>query len=443
MNARTRGLRPLLTMATAALGVVTLAACSAGGETTGSTGPTTPGAPAEPVTIEYIHRLPDGDGMTKVADLAAEWNKANPDIQVTTTKFDGVAKEMLTKLETDVKAGNAACLAQVDYAETPTAYVKGLLQDVTADAEQYKKDFSGAFSLMQVDGKTVGLPQDTGPLVYFYNKTAFAELGLDVPTNLTEFVATAAKAADAEKYVAAFEPDEAKFWLSGQAAAAGATWYAASGDAWKVTADSDASAIVADFWQTLLDGDDALVLERWSDAFTAALTDGRLIGTIGAAWETPLLADAMAGTDNDGQWAVAQLPDFGGGVTGPDGGSGVAVTASCEHPAEALKFAGWFNTQIDALVSQGLVTAAIGEMKTPDTIASFYGGQDVFAELAKANANLSSTFTYMPFFGTVGDAMSQAAAGAGSGSGKVADVFTAAQDQSVKSLKDAGLPVAE
>ena len=36
--------------------------------------------------------------------------------------------------------------------------------------------------------------------------------------------------------------------------------------------------------------------------------------------------------------------------------------------------------------------AAKGEMTTPENISAFYGGQDVFAELATANANLSADF---------------------------------------------------
>lgn len=54
----------------------------------------------------------------------------------------------------------------------------------------------------------------------------------------------------------------------------------------------------------------------------------------------------------DGQWAVAQLPDYGAGtLTGPDGGSGVAVMKGCEHPEEAMGFNNSFNTQIDDPVS--------------------------------------------------------------------------------------------
>ena len=53
------------------------------------------------------------------------------------------------------------------------------------------------------------------------------------------------------------------------------------------------------------------------------------------------------------------LPDFGAGqLTGPDGGSGVAVLKGCENPTEAMQFNAWFNTQIDDLGSQGLAFLA-------------------------------------------------------------------------------------
>lgn len=446
--------RTALSMAAVlSVSAIGLAGCAGGAADKDASGDkeATQSAPAEDdassgeaVEITYLHRLPDGDGMTKVAEIADRWNAEHPDIQVSTVKFDGQAAEMIKKLETDIAANNGPCLAQLGYAEVPEMFVKGLTEDVTEYAEQYKDNFSGAYGMMKVGETVVGLPQDTGPLVYYYNKAAFEELGIEAPKDLNEFKESAKKAAAEGKFISAFLPDEAQYWLSAQSAAAGGSWYNVKADQWVVTADSDESKVVADFWQEMLDADSTIVLERWGDAFNKALVDQQLIGTVGAAWEAPLLQDAMAGTDNEGQWAVAQLPDFGkGALTGPDGGSGVAVMKGCEYPEQAMEFNNWFNTQIDDLVTQGLVVAAKGDMVTPDTIKEFYGGQDVFAELATANANLSADFAYMPYFSAVGPGMAEAAAAAGEGSGKVADVFTAAQTASVQALKDANLPVAE
>lgn len=429
----------LAATATALLSMSALAACSGGDSN--EKDPSSQG----PVTLTYLHRLPDGDGMTKVADIVATWNAQHPDIKVTATKFDGKAAEMGAKLEADVQAGTAPCLAQVGYADVPAMFTKNLLVDVTKDAAKYQDNYApGAFSLMTVGGKTVGLPQDTGPLVYYYNKAAFKALGLTVPTTLAEFTTTAAKAAKAGKHIAAFEPDEAQFWLSAQAAAAGGTWYSAAGDAWKVDANGPASATVASFWQGLLDTKSVPAENRWGDGFKKALNDQTLIGTIGAAWEAPLLAGDMKGSKNQGQWAVAPLPTYGQTpMTGPDGGSGVAVLKGCKHVSQAMEFDNWFNTQIDGLVSQGLVVAAKGTMKTPADVAAFYGGQDVFAALTTANQQLNPDFNYIPTFPAIGADMAQAADNAGKGKAKVADVFAVAQNSSVKSLQDAGLPVAK
>ncbi|WP_022889831.1 ABC transporter substrate-binding protein [Agromyces italicus] len=437
MTSRKRFARSAIAVTVTAISAFGLAACSAGSGADES-------AAEGPVEIAYLHRLPDGEGMTPVSEIVERWNEEHPDIRVTATKFDGAASDMILKLETDVKAGSAPCLAQVGYSEVPQLYVKGLLEDVAGEAEQYAGDFSaGAYGMMKVGDAVVGLPQDTGPLVYFYNEAEFEKLGLDVPATLADVTADSAVAAAAGKYVTAFTPDEALNWLSAQSAAAGDTWFSTEGDAWSVDAEGEGSQAVSAFWQQLLDTKQTLATERWGEAFTKALNDGALIGHIGAAWEAGFLLDSLDGTPAEGQWRVAQLPDFGAGeMTGPDGGSGVAVTKGCEHPAEAMEFNAWFNTQIDDLASQGLVVAAAGTPETSEKMLRQFGGQDVLAELATASANLSPTFSYAPGFASL-TKMNETAAEVVAGSAEVADIFATGQSSAVAALEDLGLPVAE
>lgn len=429
-------------IAVGGLSIAGLAACSSNTE-----GPAATDAPApsEPITIEYVHRLPDGEGMTAVADIVKKWNDENPNIQVKTTKFDGAASDLQLKLETDVNAGAAPCLAQVGYAEVPNMFVKGLLLDVTAEAEKYKDNFSaGAYSAMTVGGAAVGLPQDVGPLVYFYNAAEFEKLGIEAPTTLDELTADSATAAASGKYITAFTPDEAQYWLSAQAAAAGDTWFSTEGDQWKVDANGPGAQKVATFWQNLLDNKQTLATERWGDGFTAALNDGSLIGHVGAAWEAGFLLDSLDGTPAEGQWRVAQLPDYGqGALSGPDGGSGVAVLKGCEYPAEAMAFNNWFNTQVDGLASQGLVVAATTEVpETPEKMLRQFGGQDVMPELITASANMNADFPYAPGFSTLAT-LGKTASDVVAGTKKVSDIYAEAQTSAVKALKDLGLPVAE
>lgn len=396
------------------------------------------------VHLTYMHRLPDNDGMTTVDEIVAQWNKEHPDIQVTATKFNGNASDMIKKLETDVKADNAPDLAQVGYSELPEVFTKGMLEDVTQYAEQYKGDFaSGPYSLMGVDGKTYGLPQDTGPLVYFYNKKAFDDLGLSVPSTQAELLSEAKKAAASGKYILDFEADEAGNMLSGLSGASG-SWYAVKNDAWVVDTETDGSTAVSSVFQQLLDDKAIATNPRWDPSFDAALQNGTLIGTIGAAWEAPLLMDSI-GDAGKGDWAVAQLGDWfaNDGKTGPDGGSGVAVLKGCDHPKEAMEFLDWFNTQVDALISQGLVVAAkTDDAKTPEDWKAFYGGQDVMKTFIEANDNMGA-FTYIPGFSAVSTAMTNQASKAANGSATVKSVFEQAQETSIATLKDYGLSVAE
>lgn len=418
---------------------VGLSACASG---SGAPAKTT-AAPSGPVNITYLHRLPDGPGMTPVKDIVAKWNKAHPDIQVTATKFDGAAAEMDTKLQTDIQAGSGPCLAQIGYADLPTMYVKGLLQNVTKEADKYKDNFSaGTIGMTTVNNQIVGLPQDTGPMVYFYDAAAFKKLGLAVPTTMDQLAQEAQTAAKSGKYIADFTPDEAQNWMTALSAAAGDTWFGSKDGKWTVNIDGAGAKQVASLWQGMLDKKDIFVGDRWGDSFTKALQDGQLIGHVGAAWEAGLLPASLKGSADDGQWKVALLPTFNGKqMTGPDGGSAVAVMKGCKYPAQAMEFNNWFNTQIEPLTTQGLVVAAKGTATTPPAMAKTFGGQDVLAVLGKANQQLNPDFPFMPGWSTL-SSMAQDAAKASTGKLPVADIFSNAQNTAVSTLKTLGLPVA-
>ncbi|QOQ39627.1 ABC transporter substrate-binding protein [Trueperella pecoris] len=426
-----------------ASGALILSACSTGTKSADTKTPSTTSSTTanSAVSIEYLHRLPDGEGMTPVSKIVERWNAEHPNIQVKATKFDGKAQDLIKKVQTDTAAGNAACLYQAGYADLAELYVGGLVQDVTEHAKQYASKFGeGPFKSMALDGKFFGLPQDTGPLVYYYNKAAFEALGLKVPTTAQEFVDTAKKAAEKGKYIVTFQTDEAGSLFPALSAAAGDQWFGIDGEAWTVSVEGKGTKAVADFYQQLLDAKAAPVVERWGTDWGTKLNDGTIIGTIGAAWEAPLLAGDMADSDNVGKWAVAQLPDFGSGMaTGPDGGSGVVVSKTCAFPKEAMEFNAWFNTQVNDLASQGLVVAA-SDQPTAPKYAEFYGGQDVLAEFAKANDAMKA-FTFIPGWSAVWGALGENSAATGNGSKTVTDLLTKAGETAKEAITNAGLKV--
>lgn len=442
--ASTRRNKAVALFAAAAVASLGLAACGGADKAADKPAEKKEEAKTEAITLEYLHRLPDGPGMVKVEEIVKRWNDEHPNVQVKATKFDGKASNMFTKLEADVKAGVAPCLAQLGYGEVPSAFVKGMLEDVTAEAEKYKANFSGAYGQMTVGGAVVGLPQDTGPLVYYYDEAEFKALGLEVPKTLDELKASAKKAAEQGKYILAFEPDEAGNWLSAQAAALGEPWYSVVDGKWKVNTVNRGAEVVASFWQEMIDSKAALVLDRWGKEYDPALVEKKLIANIGPAWEAGFFLDAVVPEDKEGTWKVALLPDFGEGVkTGPDGGSGVAVLKGCANISEAMEFNNWFNTQTKDLATQGLVVAAKGDVTTPEKIKRQFGGQDVYAEMAKANEGLVPEYAYIPGYSAAVSQMTVKAAEAGKGEAKVIDIFKVAQEESIKILRDLKLPVAE
>lgn len=421
---------------------VLLSGCGGSAEDAGGS---SAGTVEDPVVIQYLHRLPDGEGMTLVQESIDRFNAENPGIVVEATKFDGQPDESYAKIHQSVVAGDGLCLAQVGYDAVASSFIAGDLLDVTEYAAEYTGNYAeGPMAQMTVGDAVVGLPQDTGPLIYMYDTAAFAELGIEVPTTWDEFYEAAKVAREAGKYIGTFQTDEAKNLLSGQAAAAGSNWFGATDAGWDVMLDDEPTAQVAEVYQKLIDEDLIKVVGRWDTAFTEALVGGEIIGTVGAGWEPAFFLGDFG--EEETTWEVAHLPAFdpSAPASGPDGGSGVAVIKGCEHPEEALKVANWYNTQVPDLVSQGLVVAATTEEpQTPENIKKLWNGQDVYSVLAEANDRMNPGFTYGPTWPAVGEVINEKGAGVKAGGTTVAEVFEAGQEAAETSLKDAGLPVAE
>ncbi|ASK66480.1 ABC transporter substrate-binding protein [Brachybacterium avium] len=423
--------------------VLVISGCGGTAESTdeGTTG----GTAEDPVVIQYLHRLPDGEGMTLVQDSIDRFNDEHPGIRVEATKFDGQPDESYAKIHQSVVAGDGLCLAQVGYDSIGATFVAGDLMDVTDYADEYTGNYAeGPMAQMTVGGAVVGLPQDTGPLIYMYDTAAFDELGIEVPTTWDEFYEAAKTAREDGKYIGTFQTDEVKALMSGQAAAAGSTWFEGTEDGWEVSLDDEATAQVAEVYQKLIDEDLIKVVGRWDTSFTDALVGGEIIGTVGAGWEPAFFLGDFE--QEETSWEVAHLPAFdpANPSTGPDGGSGVAVVKGCEHPEEAMLVANWYNTQVPDLVSQGLVVAATTEEpQTPENIKQLWNGQDVYSVLAEANDRMNPDFAFGPTWPSVGAVLNETGATVSKGGTSMEELFEAGQTAAVTSLEDAGLPVVE
>lgn len=427
---------------TAAVMVITAliaTGCSAGADASGDSG--------EPIKLTYWAWAPNLD---KVVDI---WNEANPDIQVTVAKQDG-GDPAITKLLTAIQAGSGAPdLIQAEYQKIPTLVASDALADM---ADSVGDDVAEEFPDAVWDSVTLGgdavyaIPQDTGPMMFYYRDDIFTELGLTVPSTWEEYAETARalRAADPTKFLGTFSANDAG-WFAGLSQQADAEWWSVDGDAWAVGIDEKPTQTVAEYWGELVAEGVIDNKPMYTPEWNAGLNDGTQVGWLGAVWGPGVLQGNAP--DTAGRWKAATLPTWGGEASnGNWGGSSTAVTSQTEHVEAATAFATWLNTDpeaVAALVEQtGIYPAATEAAATVLTEApDFFSNQPDFYDVAADAAESVAPFTYGPnvnvAFSAYNDEFAKAA------EAKSVDAFrdavSAMQKITVDDLKSNGFTVAE
>ncbi|MFF5978802.1 ABC transporter substrate-binding protein [Streptomyces olindensis] len=333
--------RRLVTSAVAlTLGATTLAACgSDSGDSETESGP---------VSLTYWTWTP---GMDKVVDL---WNKGpgKKDRITVTVKKQASGDTLVTKILTAHKAGKAPDLVQAEYQALPTLVSNDALADIAKNAGEAKDSFAdGVWQQTTLGTDAVyAIPQDIGPLMFYYREDLFKEYGLTVPTTWDEFAETARelKKAAPDKDLTTFSANDSGLF-AGLAQQAGAKWWTTSGDQWKVAIDDAATRKVAEFWGGLVEEGAIDNQPMYTPAWNKALNTGKQIAWVSAVWAPGTLTTAAP--DTKGKWAMAPLPQWSAGEnrTGSWGGSSTAVTTDSKHQEAAAKFAAWLNTDSKAL----------------------------------------------------------------------------------------------
>ncbi|HEY5880728.1 MAG TPA: extracellular solute-binding protein [Nakamurella sp.] len=353
---------------------------------------------AGPVDLTFWAWAPN---IEKVVDI---WNAEHPDIHVTVNKQDG-GDPAVTKLLTAVKAGSGAPdLMQAEYQKIPTLVSADALADIAADVDpEVKADFPEAVweSVTLGSDAVYAVPQDTGPMQFYYRSDIFEQYGLSVPTTWDEYatVAKQLRAANPDLYLGTFSATDAG-WFAGLTQQAGASWWGLDGDTWSVDVDSAASSKVARFWGELVAGGDIDNKPMYTPAWNAALNDGTQVGWISAIWAPGVLEGNAASTA--GKWAMAPLPQWDPAhpATGNWGGSSTAVTSQSEHPTQAAQFAQWLNgdpAATAALAGEvGLYPASTSAQKALTNPPAFFSNQPDFYPLAAEIAGTAAPFTYGP-----------------------------------------------
>lgn len=172
---------------------VMAAACGGGGDTSDTTGPTTTegsgttaattttAPPMEEVTIEWWHIENNDPGLSLWQEVADEFMAEHPNVTIEITVMENEAFK--AALQTNLQAGDVPDIFQSWGGGVLREQVDaGLVQDISDLAAPWIGDLNaGAVSTMEVDDGLYGVPWDLGIVGFWYNKTLFADAGIDAP----------------------------------------------------------------------------------------------------------------------------------------------------------------------------------------------------------------------------------------------------------------------
>ncbi|MET9373074.1 sugar ABC transporter substrate-binding protein [Streptomyces sp. NPDC002992] len=420
---------------TTALAVLT--ACGGGGDDTASSN--------EPVTITFW-------GWAKGSkDVVDAFNASHKNIQVKFEEIPSGNAGGYAKISNAVKAGNAPDLVSIEYPSLPEFVSSGALQDIGDEFTEADRGklLPQSVGLTTLGGKTWAVPFDAAPQAFYYRKDLFAKHKIEVPTTWDAFKAAAEKVkkADAKARIGTFFPDdpttfEAMAWQ------AGAQWFKAENDTWKINTTDAATTKVAAYWQGLLDADLVHKNASFSPEWTGSLKNGTTIGYLGASWGAGVLKGTLP--EQSGKWAVAPIPTWDGKpASGMLGGTSFAVTKDSRKKAAAVEFAEWMATTeagVKARIASGTSSAfpaasALRPVAKAAFDASYYGGQDIYALFEEAGSSINQNWAWGPTTGTTNTTIKDQFGKISQGGPTIADAIRTGHQATVTELTKRGLKV--
>jgi multiple sugar transport system substrate-binding protein len=436
----TKHIRLVATAVAVTLGATTLAACGSSKDDSE--------AQSGPVSLTYWTWTP---GMDKVVDL---WNKGpGKKQQITVTaKKQASGDTLVTKILTAHKAKNGPDLVQAEYQALPTLVSNDALADISKEAGSAKSKFApGVWQQITLGTDAVyAIPQDIGPMMFYYRADLFKKYGLKVPATWDEFAQTARdlKKKAPDKALTTFSANDSGLF-AGLAQQAGAKWWTTSGQKWEVGIDDAATQKVAKFWGGLVKEGAIDNQPMYTPAWNNALDTGKQIAWVSAVWAPGTLATAAP--DTKGKWAMAPLPQWSKteNVTGSWGGSSTAVTADSKHKEAAAKFAAWLNTDpeaLTALAKDGGIYPAATTAQTSDAFAeppAYFSNQPGFYTEAADIAKTTAPSAWGPNVNVAYQSFKDAFGAAAKDKSDFEAALKTMQDTTVADMKKQGFEVAQ
>lgn len=437
-KARPLGLRPLFVVVSALC--LLLAACGGSGSGSSSTTSSSSG----PVNLTFWSWVPG------ISASVNEFNQTHPNIHVTLNEVPTGSAGTYAKMFAAIKANNAPDVGQIEYNVLPNFEATGGLRDISSyGANAVANDFvSWTWNQVKQGNAVYAIPQDTGPMALFYNKSVFDKYHLTVPTTWAQYAQDAATLHNANPnlYITDFPPRDPQ-WFIGMAWENGARWFKINGNSWQVSINDSPTQQVATYWQKLLSNKEVKTEPDFSSGWYSDLQNGTVATWIGAAWSTAILQDQAPKAS--GQWRVAQMPQWQAGQNsdGDWGGSTTAVFKDSKHPKEAAEFAIWLNTSLKSwpslITKGGLYPALKSATSLPQLSGSnaYFGNQKVFNTFQQESSAVDPNFAWGPTMTQVVSDGSDDFAKVTAGKTTLTNALDTLQSSTVQQMKQQGFSV--
>jgi multiple sugar transport system substrate-binding protein len=386
-----------------AIAALTLAGC-AGGTAGGEQAAPEEGIEAIEAALEEGGEITYWTWTPQAEAQVAAFEDAYPNVTVNLVNA-GTGNDQYTKLQNAIKAGSGAPdVVQIEYYAFPQfALTDSLLDLAPYGFDDFEGDYTAStWGSVTVDDAIYGLPQDSGPMALFYNKTVFDEFGIEVPVTWDDYIAAAEKlhAADPTKYITN-DIGDAGFTTS-MIWQAGGQPFQSTGTDVTIDLQDEGSKKWADTWNRLVENELVAPYGSWSDEWFQGLGNGSLATLVIGAWMPGNLESGAP--DGAGDWRVAPMPSYDGEpASAENGGGGQAVTKQSENPALAAGFLWWLNNSdesVDTFLAGGGFPSTTAHLTSDEFLGAepeYFGGQKINEVLAAAADSVVPGWQYLPF----------------------------------------------
>lgn len=348
-----------------ALMAAALAGCGGGESSSGDSAKTESGQ----TTITFMNHTGEEKTKKYEDDLIAEFEEANPEIKVEVQRMS--MDDYTQTIQTKIASGDAPDVFYIEQSNLDKYAGSNYLMDLTDTS--IASHYDG--NMLSYDGKYYGAPLGVNTYIITYNKSIFANLGIEVPETVSEFYAACDKiqAEGIVPLVAGYQ------------------------DSWVLMADTQAEYVN----DIMLRDQDALVkLENREVRFSES-ADWKAVferfakrmqytqkDQFGTDWNTActMLANAEAAMIVSGDWTANNVADMGEDVdlgafmlpvsddasqikiAVPGAGQSYAISAESQHQDAAVKFVDFMTSKEagEKYVADSIGVCVIKDVETPE-----------------------------------------------------------------------------